>query len=89
MQLPEQSPADATGGVGAAGTCSQAGERAAMTGVNSENHRKPWKTFGIKASFIPRHKQVAVMELPFVPEYHQSTTASWEAMEQDSAPGFI
>lgn len=88
MRLPDRSPADAMGGVGAAGTRSQAGERAAMTGLSSENHKKPWKAFGIKASFIPRHKQVAVMESPFVTE-GQSTTASWEATERDSAPEFI
>lgn len=77
VRLPDRSPADATCGVGAAGTRSQAGERAAMAGLNLENHKKPWKAFGIKASFIPRHKQVAVMESPFVTE-GQSTTASWE-----------
>lgn len=57
-----------------------------MTSLNSENHKKPWKAFGIKASFIPRHKQVAVMESPFVTE-GQSTTASWEAMEWDFCSG--
>lgn len=89
MQLPEQRPADATGGVGAAGMCSQAGERAVMTGLHSENHKKPGKAFGIKASFIPRHKQVAVTESPFVHEHRRSTATSWEATEQDPAPEFI
>lgn len=48
-----------------------------MAGLNLENHKKPWKAFGIKASFVPRHKQVAVMESPFVNK-GQSTTASEE-----------
>lgn len=54
---------------------SQAGERAVMTGLSSENHKKKktWKVFGIKASFIPRHKQAAVMELPFVTEGQRTT----------------
>lgn len=75
MQLPDRSPADASSAVGATGMHSQAGERAAMTGLISANQKNPWKVSGIKASFIPRHKQAAVMESPFVTE-GQSTTAS-------------
>lgn len=64
--LPEQSPADASRVVATAGMCSRAGERAAMTGLNLETHKKPWKASGITAGFAPRHKQVAVIESPFV-----------------------
>lgn len=45
MQLPDRSPADASGAVGAAGMHSQAGERAAMTGLISANHKKPLEGF--------------------------------------------
>lgn len=89
MQLPDRSPADASGVVGAAGMHSQAGERAAMTGLISANHKKPLEGFWNKGQLHSQAQTSGRYGVAFCYRGPEHDSLSWEAAEQDSAPEFI
>lgn len=90
MQLPDWSPADATGAVGAAGMHSQPGERAAMTGLSSANHKKKTpEGFWNKGQLHSQAQTSGCYGVAFCYREPEHDSLSWEAAEQDSALEFI
>lgn len=90
VQLPDRSAADATGAVGAAGMLSQAGERAVMTGLSSENHKKKTlEGFWNKGQLHSQAQTSSCYGVAFCYRGPEHDTLSWEAAEQDSALEFI
>lgn len=84
VQLPERSPADAAGALGAAGMCSQAGERAAVTGLSSANHKKPLEGFWNKGQLHSQAQTSGCYGVAFCYRGPEHDSLSWEAAEQDS-----
>lgn len=89
VQLPDRSPADASSAVGAAGMHGQAGERAAMSGLISANHKETLEGFWNKGQLHSQAQTSGHYGVAFCYQGPEHDSLSWEAAGQDSAPEFI